>query len=363
MTEISTRQFIIIAIVLLLASKLDTMLAVVYSVASTDAIISIILNFVLELLLIFAITVVIKRNPDTNLFELLKKKFTVVGAYIIILLLGLYLLARLVYCYQELYSFFLEFLYDDFSPYIFALPTFFVTGYLAFKGARSLGRTLEIVIWFILIGLAISVVCNVEYMSFVSNMPYFENGASPMLDGTWRSTFFFGNSLCLLFFVGKVKFSDHFIGKTVGICAITSLITVAICFIIYDVFGYAMQYVIFALSEYAQYDPFILELQRLTWLTAIVDIAKLFCATSVFVYGLGQIGKSVMKTRSTLIPIIINFLLVFSIATIINYDLYTLMDLVTSVFSFATLGLIALTIIICIILMIKRRQNEQKFIQ
>ena len=76
MTEISTRQYIIIVILVLLASKLDTMLAVVYSVANTDAIISIILNFLIELLIVFMVTLVIKRNPDTNLFELLKKKFT-----------------------------------------------------------------------------------------------------------------------------------------------------------------------------------------------------------------------------------------------------------------------------------------------
>ena len=363
MTEISTRQYIIIVILVLLASKLDTMLAVVYSVANTDAIISIILNFLIELLIVFMVTLVIKRNPDTNLFELLKKKLTAVGAYVIILLVGVYLMTRLIYCYQELYSFFLEFLYDEFSPYLFALPMFFVTGYLAFKGARSVGRTFEIVFWFILVGIIVSVFCNIEFLSFVSNMPYLEDGALPVFEGTYRTSFFFGNSLVLLFFVGKVKMSEHFVGKTVSYAAVTALAITAICFIIYDVFGYAMQYVIFALSEYAQYDPFILELQRLTWLTAIVDIAKLVCTTTIFVYALGQIGKSVMKTRSTLLPIFINFLIVFSVATLLNYDMYTMMDFVTEFLSFATLGIIAVLLIICLILVIKRRKNEQKFIQ
>ncbi len=365
MKELTSRQFVIIAIFVILTSKFVTMPSIIFASASTDSIFSILLGLLVELLLIFLITIVIKRNQDTNLFNLLKQKFTIVGALFIMLILFSYATVRLMYCYQELFSFFTELLYDEFPPLFFAIPTFFVTGYIAYKGARSLGRTFEILLPFIIVGTIIALISNIDFLSFDTNLPYFEQGLTPMLDGFLRSGFYFGNSLVLLFFVGKVKIVEpqKFVKNTMIALNITAGIILIACFLFYDVFGMSMQYTIFALTEYSQYDPFILELQRLVWLSAIVDITKLFCSTAVFVYCLGQAGKQVFNSKTTLSPIMISFLIIYSIATILHYDLEEMFMLVRNYFSFITIGIIALSLIICIILSIKRRKNEQKFIQ
>ena len=364
MKEITTRQFIIIAIIVMLTSKFVTMPTIIFAGATKDAIFSIILGLCIELLLIFLITLAIQRNQDKNLFQLLKEKFSIVGAYIIFILLFIYIFARLTFSYQELYSFFVKLLYDEFSPLLFAVPAFFVTVYLAYKGARTIGRTFEILFAFIVFGAIIAISSNLEFLSFDTNMPYFENGLSPMLAGFSNGAFYFGNSICLLFFVGKIKITQtKFVSKTMLATGITALVVTLFCFIFYDVFGMSMQYTLFALTEYSQYDPFILELQRLVWLSAIIDITKLFCSTAVFVYCLGQITKPFLQTKTTLLPIIVSLLLVFSIATLLNYDLEIMFDIIRNYASYATLGLMCLIILICLILCIKRRKNEQKFIQ
>ncbi len=363
MAELSSRQFIIIVAFVILTSKLVTMPSVVYASASNDAIFSILINSAIELLLVFLITLVIVRNPDTNLFTLLKKRFTIVGAVLIYLILAIYMVARITLCYQEIYSFFLNQLYDDFSPWLFALPTFFVTGYIAYKGARTLGRSLEILFWFILIGTIISVISNVDFLQFDKNLPYFTEGTLPMLQGSMSSAFYFGNSLCLLFFVGKVDISPKLLRKTMLISGVVALFILAICFIFYDVFGKSMQYVIFALSEFSQYDPFIMELQRLVWLTSIVDITKLFCSTICLIYCIGQANKALMQTKTTILPILVAFLLIFSLATIAHYDLLVMFIAVREYLSYITLGIIAIILIITIILAAKRRKNVEKSIQ
>ena len=354
MTEINSRQFIIIVVFLMLTSKLVTMPSIVYSAAAGDAIFSIILNFIVELLLIFLITLIIIRNPHTSLFELLKRKLTVVGAVIVYIILTLYMIARLTLCYQELYSFFLNQLYDEFSPLMFAIPTFFVTGYIAYKGIRSLGRSLEIMFWFILVGTIISMISNIEYLQFDQNLPYFANGIIPILEGSGRSAFYFGNSLCLLFLVGKVEIKPNLLKKTILYTILISIFIVIICFIFYDVFGKSMQYVLFALSEYSQYDPFVLELQRLVWLTSIIDITKLFCSTICIIYCIGQANKVLFQTKTTLLPILITFLLIFSLATLLHYDLLIMFELVRNYLSFITIGIIALMLVICIYLTISK---------
>lgn len=358
MTEINSRQFIIIAIFLMLTSKLVTMPSIVYSAAAGDAIFSILLNFLVELLLIFLITLIIIRNPHTSLFELLKQKLTIVGAVIVYIILALYMIARITLCYQELYSFFLNQLYDDFSPLLFAIPTFFVTGYVAYKGIRSLGRSLEIMFWFILVGTIISILSNIDYLQFDQNLPYFANGIMPVLEGSGRSAFYFGNSLCLLFLVGKVEIKPNLLKKTMFFSILFAIFIVLICFIFYDVFGKSMQYVLFALSEYSQYDPFVLELQRLVWLTSIIDITKLFCSTICLIYCIGQANKVLFQTKTTLLPILIAFLLIFSLATLLHYDLLIMFELVRDYLSFITIGIIALMLIICIYLnLVKVHKN------
>ena len=363
MTELSSRQFIMISIYLIISSKLMSMPILLFNYAGKEAIFAIILNFIFELLIAFLICEVIKRNPNTSLFELLKKKFSIIGAYIILIILYAFILFKFAFVLQELYSFFKEFLYDDFMPIIFAIPTFFVVGYLAFKGARTMGRTFEILFWFILIGIIVTIACNLEFVTFTRLVPYFENGITPMLDGSLKSLFYFGNSIPLLFFIGKVQITNKFTTKV--ICSTTglALFITAFCFIFYDVYGMAVPYSLFALSDFSQYDPFILDLQRLSWLSTMVDVTKLFCSASIFLYCLGQSGKSMFKLKSSFYPILITILITYILATILNYDLDIMKHFIANYLSYATIGVMALTIIISIILSFNRRENEQKFIQ
>ena len=359
MTEVSTRQFILIAIFLIVASKMMTMPTLIFEFAVKESVYSIILGFIVEILIVFLICEVIKRNPNISLFDLLKKKFSIVGAYFIMIILYVFVLFKLLFVLQELYSFFKEFLYDDFHPLIYAIPTFFVIGYLAYKGARTLGRTLEILFLFVVIGIVVSIVSNLEFVTANRMLPYFENGVTPMLEGIARNMFFFGNSIPLLFFVGKVKINHLFTTKTFSATTGLAVFITAFCFIFYDVYGYATYYTLFALSDFTQYDPFILDLQRLNWLSTFVDVTKLFCTGSILLYCLGQAGKSIAQVKSSFFPIIFGIIATFVVATLSKYDLDTMKTYITEWVSFATMALMVLIILICIIMCIKRSSKNE----
>ncbi len=363
MTELSSRQFILISLYLIISSKLMSMPTLIFDYAGKEAIFTIALNFIIEILIVFLVCEVIKRNPNTNLFQLLKQKFSIVGAYIILIILYAFILFKFLFVLQELYTFFKEFLYDDFMPIVFALPMFFVVGYLAFKGARTMGRTFEILFWFILIGIIVTIASNLEYVSFSRLEPYFENGIMPMLDGSLKSLFYFGNSIPLLFFIGKVQVTQKFTTKVIASTVGLALFITAFCFIFYDIYGMAVPYTLFALSDFAQYDPFILDLQRLNWLSTMVDVTKLFCSASIFLYCLGQAGKNMVKLKSSFYPIIVSIIITYVLATLLNYDLDIMKHYIANYLSYATIGVMALTIIISLVFSFNRRKNEQKFIQ
>lgn len=363
MTELSTRQFILCCLFLGITSKLMSMPITVYQFAGKDAIFTIILSFLVEILITFLIALVIKKNPHTGLLELLKKNFGSIIAYTLIVILYLFIIVKLFFALDEIYTFFKESLYDYFSPLLFGIAMFFVIGYLSFKGARTIGRTLEILFPVILLGLAVTFVSNLEFLSFTTQLPYFTSGAGPMLDSTLKNIFYFGNSLPLLFFVGKVEINDKFVPKVVTAYSLLALFVIVFCFIFYDIMGYSTILALFALSDYSQYTPYILELQRLNWLSIIINITKLFCSTSILLYCLGQAGKMVVKTRSTFWPIVASFGINFAFASFVNYELDTIKYLVAHYLSYATLGIIAIVIILCIIICAKRSKNDKTLVQ
>ncbi len=357
MSEISTRQFIFIALFLGITSKLMSMPVALFESAGNDAIFAIMLNFLVEIGLVVLIAYVIKKHPGIGLFQLLKNSVGKVLAICIIILLFVFIIVKMFFALEEVYTFFKEFLYDYFSPLMFALATFFVIGYLSFKGARTLGRTLEILFPFIMIGLAVTILSNVGFLEFTRQMPYFKEGAGQMLMGSIQNIFYFGNSLPLLFFVGKVKCSDKFVMKTVLSYSGLAVFVSAFCFAYYDIFGHATIFGLFALIDYSQYNPYILDLQRLNWLSIIVNITKLFCSTSILLYCLGQAGKMITGLKSSFWPIVVACAINFTIATFVNYEIDLIKYLVTYYLSYITLGLMVLVALICIIICIKARRK------
>ena len=336
-------------------SKLVTMPTLVFSEAGKDAIFSVGLNCLIEFALILLITVVISRTPNTNFFELLKNKIGFF-AYIVYIALAAFILVRIVYCFQEAYSFFLENLYDELNIFVFILPVLFISVFLASKGIRTIGRTLEITIWVILAGMVLALLSNTEFIDPTQNMPYFENGLKPILNGSVKSIFLFGSTLSLILLVGKVDSSQKLVKNTTLICGIGSIIMILACFVFYSVFGNSMQYVLFSLSEYSQFDPYILELQRLIWLTAVLDVAKLFCATLCLTFFLNQCLTEPFKIKSSLIPIVIASLIIVVLGVVTHFDTIIWFDITKSYLTYFTLGLMALIVFICVLLI--RRKNE-----
>lgn len=360
MTELSSRQFILVALFVGITSKLMSMPIEIYKLAHNDAIFTIILGLVVELAIVILVAHLIKKYPHTRLIDLLKEHFGSIIAYTVIVLLYLLIIVKLFFALEEVYTFFKEFLYDYFNPVIFGLAMFFVVGYLSYKGARTLGRTLEILFPIIMIGLLITLISNVEFLKFTKMLPYLTTGVLPTLDSFVHNAFYFGNALPLLFFVGKVRIDDNFIKKVTlsysGLIAFVAIFS----FMFYDLFGYGTILAIFALSDYSQYNPYILDLQRLNWLSIIVNVTKLFCSASLLLYCLGQAGKMLTHAQSSFWPIVVSFGINFFIAAVVSYDMDTIKYLVNLFISYYTIALILIVLILTLILCIKKEAKCPK---
>lgn len=359
MTELTTRQFVILSLFLVLTSKLMTMPINIYAAAQNDAIFCIIIGSLVEIGLVSLIALVIYRNPGVNLLDLLKAKLGSCLAYITVFVLYAFLICKFIFVLLEIFAFFKDYLYDDFNPVIFALATFFVIGYISYKGCRTMGRTCEILFPIIVIGLIIALVSNIKFVTFDKMLPYFDQGILPTIRGAGQNMFFFGNALPLLFFVGKVKLKPHFVAKTTGACAGVLAFVLIFCFAFYDIFGYSTILSSFAISDYTQYDPYILDLQRLNWLSMMLDITKLFCSASILLYCMGQAAKWMTHARSSFFPIIGSLIIQFALSTIINFSLHDSQTLISDYLSYITLGLMGIVAILCTIFCLGRSKCQK----
>ena len=349
MNQLTSKQYISIVVFIFFTSKLVTMPTLVFSAAGKDAIVSVLLNCLIEFVTILLITAVIKKYPNKTLLEVLKPKIGILS-YLIYAVLILFLIARIVYCFQELYSFFLETLYDELNPYIFIGTALIVCVFFAFKKVNVIGRTCEILIWLILIGTILSLLSNLEYTDFTQNMPYFEDGLTPTVLGCKDSLFLFGTSAALLLLLGKVKISPHFMQNTSIVSAICVTFCTLSCLIFYATFGQAMQYVLFSLSEYSQFDPYILELQRLIWLSAVIDISKLFCSTCCLMYFLRIAMFETFQFKSRFVPIVSIATIIAVLGIITRFDVIIWFEFAKGFLSIFTIVMIVLCQIICLIL-------------
>ena len=352
MTELKSRQYLIIVLFIQFTSKLVSMPTLVFSDAKNDAILSIMLSGLIELGLIMLLTRAIKNNPNKNLVSLLKEKIGWVS-YVIIFILCAFVFIRIAYCLQELYSFFLENLYDELDLLVFIIPLLFVSIFFSIRGLKTMGRTLEIFIGLIAGGMFIAILTNIEFIDFEANLPYLENGTSPLFSASLNSLFLFTTPISLLLLMGKVEITPNLEKKTLLLSMIGYLIIVIFCFIFYSVFGNSMQYVLFALSEYSQFDPYILELQRLIWLSAVIDVTKLFLSSvCLFSFISSQFPK---KSKAQLGCIGLLSLLTITMGYVTKFDSILWFNLTKSVLSMVSIGVILLAIIICILLL--RRKN------
>ncbi len=351
MDTINTRQYIILVLFIQFSSKLVTMPTLVFSTAGKDAILSVALGCILELSLIFVVTSIIKRNPNTTLLQLLREKTGWI-AYIIIGLLGIFLVARILYCLQELYSFFLENLYDELSLIMFIIPALLVLVYFSYKGLRTLCRALEILIWFIAAGMLIALLSNLEFVDWTKNLPLLQD-VENIGKANIESAFLFATPCGLLFLVGKVDISPQILKKTLFTCSLGAVVIISACFIFYSVFGQSMQYVLFALSEYSQFDPYILELQRLIWLSAVVDITKLFLSAICLIT---LISSTQTKKVSFSIWVAGISIVILVLGLLTRFDTIIWFDITKSALSYFSLGIIVIVNLLFILSL--RRKNE-----
>ena len=96
MKEISSHQFILLSLFLLLSTKILTFQPIVFEFAKKDAFWSVLLGAFFDILVLFFVVLVLKKHQNVSFFELLTKTFGKVIAKVILCLMFAFILLKVI---------------------------------------------------------------------------------------------------------------------------------------------------------------------------------------------------------------------------------------------------------------------------
>lgn len=366
MKTVTTNQFAISVFYLVLATKLFTLLPNLFYYANNDAVFSMLFCFLIDFLIFLFVIILIKKNPETTFAQFLYNTFGSFFSRVIMIIFYVFISIKLCFLIGETYTFLIEFLYKELDLALFFIPCFFVCGYLAVMGDKTIARTMEFFVIPVAFGLLLTSLTATDTFVGDTLLPFFENGALPVFNSAKQSAFYFGNGLILLFFMGKVNTKQGFYTKCNVSLIVSYLFLIVLSVLFFEAYGQSACYVDFAIGDLPKYNPYVSDLGRLNWLNVVVCSVSLFLQCAFFLYGLNQLLKSILNTEKIIACTVFNCATVWLFAFIFTFSLSRMLEAINFAISEIFIYVIGFLLIICLIAHLKgakkwKKQQHLKF--
>ena len=309
MTMITNRQLGIILFISTIALKFSVKPSIMCRYSGVDIYLAIIIDMIMELAMFGLVLYFVLKHPDEDFYHYLKNSFGVVVAKIIFVLLFAYFLIKTLLTVQEIYIYFLETLFDNFNTIYFVVPLFLLLGYMLNKDLFVYARSVEILFWFIIIGLIIVMVVPINNMELINYFPILENGFFNLMTGIEKTSFGGGDYLILLVFMKYVDKDDKKTPLIVNVI-LAMWVVVSFYFVFVGVFGKTGVNQLLAISDISLHNAYPSSIGRMDWLTIIIWTVTLILQMGFTGFICMYLLRNIIPTSKTKASLIIEGLLV-----------------------------------------------------
>ena len=365
MKSLTVGQMCTLIAIGIISNKLLVLPSVLYEEAGQDAIFAILIKFGIAFVFICLLMWVLMKNPDKNLRELVSSVIGDVGYRILAVLIFILYLFKNFSLFMESELFLGSTMYDEYNRLVFFIPTIFVTGYIAYKGLQTLGRTCEALCGIIFFGLLITFLFSIANLDVSNILPLGTRPFGDILGALNTSFTWFGNYFVILFCLGDVKVTKNMFKKVITTASLATILVLMFFFIYYASFEYTSGLHKFAISDITQFSPQIASFTKVDWFTVIVWMITIVLQCAVQVYIMQRVFVEATGIKKTQVFSYV-FLAVFSVLYIINpFNNSEYINFVCTYLSPYDFTVGAVTIILTIIASIKfskkgGRNNDKK---
>lgn len=325
MKQLTSRQASILIFIATCAFKMLALPSMIISRAQNNAWIVILTMFVIDACFFAIMLVIMKKYPDLQFKDFLEKGLGKVIAKVVLILIGILICFKVALQIRECYEFYNETSYVNFKMIAFLLPMFLILLYVGMMELRALGRTGEIVIYFVVIAIAVSILLSITYIDLPSILPVLKKGINPIFSSCLDYSFWFGDFIILYFFMGNIKKEKKMYGKMFFSYVIAMVIVLALVIVHYSVFGSISSSFITSVIDVTEYIPRAAT-GRFTWV--IVVLWPITMLISIFLYYnfsvkcfVNTFGTA-QKSRKIIIFVVVAIILAILIITTFSLNLF-----------------------------------------
>lgn len=272
---ISTNQTSLILVIFTVALKFSVLPALTCDYAGNNAYIVSLIALIIDFLSTMFIIIIIQKIPEKSFFQLIKETMSKPVAIIVYIFLFFYFLIKLLIAMIELHDYYIVTLFENLNPLFFLVTLAFLLVYMFNTGFRTIGRVIEILFWPLALGIMFTLIYPISEVEIVNLFPIFQEGAFPIVNGLFKTSFAYGDFMILFVMMGSIKYSKKATKKI--FFYLSTMVGFIFNFYVMFVgtFGETAVGQSLALSELPLHNPYPTTIGRLEWLTIIMWTAIL----------------------------------------------------------------------------------------
>jgi len=362
MKELTARQSILIMVISVLATKFFILPTQLIEIMKQDVVMIMLAYLAVEILLIAIITKVAVKHPDLTFYELLEKSFGKIYAKLIFLLLFGFFIAKNLLVMNETFAFFLNTLYDELNALVYIVPSVIIFFFAYIKGLKCIGRTIELIWIFIIIGLLLTILLATPNVDITNLLPLFDVPLENSLQNLQENIFWFGDFFIFLIFFGKIDYNKKYTKKMVIAMFCVLAIIVLFLGVYFCLFPYSTGVQHFAVSDITQFSPRLSNFGRIDWLTSFVWTLASLMQAIIYFYCTCETLKYILGTSNKVVICSISLVILLIFATMLGGNLTITLSLAQSPFRFIVLVLIVAGFLLTPIhsyIITRRTKNEK----
>ncbi len=305
--EVKQNQLFRLILVILPGSKYLSVPADMFRIAWQDSWLAVtgllLVDFVCFACLVRAIA---QNRKGLNFNEILEKTLTKFGAKIVYLLLLAFFLLRFTGLLLDFMELMQTTLTIKTNWVAFVIPILLICAYPVFRGFNNIARTNELIAVFVILSGLGTIVFSMKAIDFRNLAPMLEYGVKPVFTAMEKYTFWFSDSLFLLFLTDKVKKEKHFQRKmNCGFLLAASLVVVmTLAFL--GIYGNTAWLHTGVIAKVSQFNVDVTTNGRLDWLSLLVWLSSVVVKCMVFLYCMVECLKGLTGKKG--VPWVCGFL-------------------------------------------------------
>lgn len=365
--KISLFQFMVILSLVCNSLFVGYGIIIVFDTSIRDTWIIPILGLVIGIIPILMFIYIMNYRPDKNIFDKNKYLFGNIIGTILNTIITLFILLTVTFVIWSLCSFTITMYLSKTPEFVIALMFISVAIYAIYKGIETIARTSEMLFYLVILVVIFSVIFLFPSLNLKEMKPFFENGYKPIVYTTLLYLSYFFAPIILMTVIPKddivenQKFSKYvFIGYS-----ISSLIMILIFFVIpmimtpmlARIYRFPAYYVLRKISIGGA-------INNLENFLSLHWIINQFALIVMGLYFIKEYFKNMFKVKQEKTNIIfisiIGLIIIFLIQNPILPSVIIFLNFMKQIFPLLFGGIFFIFIISCIMIRVKKNNNQYK---